>query len=431
MTQTSQKLGLIPLTSLVTGNLVGSGVFLLPVALAKFGSISLLGWILTTLGAIVLALIFAELSHKIPKNGGPYAFVSQAFGKELGFMIAWGYWTLSWISNSALIASAASYLTVITGDLDKSVMLFLEISVLFIVAAFNLFGLKTTGKGELIITTVKVLPLLIIPIVCLPFISFDNFPEFNISNSSTGVALNSVAFITLWAFVGVETATVPGSQVINPRRNIPIATIAGTIIAALVYILGTIVIFGVVPSDTLMASHAPYADAANFVFGGGWGSVTAIAAIITCVGSLNGWTIIVGRIAQAAADDGLFPKIFSKTNSMGTPAYAIIVSTVLTVPFIVLSINEGLMEQFNLIIDVTVTFVLFVYMACVLAFFKLIRGDKHLRVYRYIIGALAFGFLSWAFFATQPKMIFYSLLLALCGLPIRAFILFKRSRENQ
>jgi len=267
--------------------------------------------------------------------------------------------------------------------------------------------------------------------VCLPFISFDNFPEFNISNSSTGVALNSVAFITLWAFVGVETATVPGSQVINPRRNIPIATIAGTIIAALVYILGTIVIFGVVPSDTLMASHAPYADAANFVFGGGWGSVTAIAAIITCVGSLNGWTIIVGRIAQAAADDGLFPKIFSKTNSMGTPAYAIIVSTVLTVPFIVLSINEGLMEQFNLIIDVTVTFVLFVYMACVLAFFKLIRGDKHLRVYRYIIGALAFGFLSWAFFATQPKMIFYSLLLALCGLPIRAFILFKRSRENQ
>src|SRR5689334_22173772 len=115
MSQSNQKIGFLPLASLVTGNLVGSGVFLLPSTLAKFGSISILAWIITALGAIILALIFAELGHKIPKNGGPYAFVSAAFGKNFGFFVAWGYWILSWISNAALVASAAGYFSIIVG----------------------------------------------------------------------------------------------------------------------------------------------------------------------------------------------------------------------------------------------------------------------------------------------------------------------------
>ena len=416
--QQNQKIGFWPLTSLVTGNLVGSGVFLLPTTLAHFGSISLVAWGVTVLGAVMLALIFAELSHKLPQNGGPFAFVAKAFGPQAGFFTAWGYWILSWISNAALVASAAGYFVAMYGHLDKAVILAIEIGILSVITGFNLFGLRTTGRAELIITTTKVIPLILIPLACLYAIDFANFPAYNITEMPNSSALNAAAFITLWGFLGLETATVTGGQVINARKIVPLATITGTIIAATIYILGTVVIFGVLPFDTLMSSKAPYADAAGAVFGGSWAVAISIAAIITCVGSLNGWTIIVGKIAQAAASEGLFPPAFGRTNSQGAPYWAILSSSILTIPFIIMSLEDNLVEQFNLIIDISVTFILFVYLACVLAFFKLVLRDKEHRIYKAVIGFCALMFVVWAFMATKPIMIGYAAGIALLGAPI-------------
>ncbi len=418
MTQNNQKIGFWPLASLVTGNLVGSGVLLLPSTLAKFGSISIFAWCITAFGAIVLALIFAELSHKIPKNGGPYAFVSTAFGKNYGYVVAWGYWTFSWLSNSALIATAASYFSMISGGLSKPIILTIEIGLIVLITAFNMLGLRTTGRAELIITITKVIPLLLIPIIGIFVMEMDHFPALNLTDQPNYLALNSVAFITLWAFVGLESGTVPGGQVINARRTIPLATITGTLIASFVYILGTIVAFGVIPNAQLAGSHAPYAEAASIIFGGSWAIAIAIAAIIICVGSLNGWTIVVGRIAQAAANDGLFPSIFSRTNALGTPIWAILVSSILTVPFVIVSLDEKLLDQFNLVIDISVTFILLVYLSSILAFFKLTHRDRDLRLYKRIIGILGFGFVIWALCATKPILLFYSLIIAVSGLPM-------------
>lgn len=418
MSNSSQKIGFWPLTSLVTGNLLGSGVFLLPATLAAFGSISLMAWVVTACGAIMLALIFAELSHKIPQNGGPYAFVAKAFGPTLGFFTAWGYWILSWVSNAALVASAAGYFASIYGDISKPAILAIEISILFAITGFNLFGLKTTGRAELVITTTKVIPLIFIPLACIYAIDFSNFPAYNLTELPNSSALNAAAFITLWGFLGLETGTVAGGQVINARRTIPLATITGTIIAAVVYVLGTIVIFGVIPYDQLMISNAPYADAAGAVFGGSWAFAIAVAAIITCVGSLNGWTIVVGKIAQAAAQDGLFPTVFGRTNSQGAPYWAILASSLLTVPFIIMSLEDNLVAQFNLVIDISVTFILFVYLACVLAFFKLTYKDKEHVWYKRAIGVLGLTFVMWAFMATKPIMLAYATGIALLGLPI-------------
>ncbi len=425
-----QKLSLLPLISLVTGNLVGSSVFLLPATLAAFGAISLVAWLLTTCGAIILALMFAELSHKIPKNGGPYAFVNIAFGPNIGFYTAWGYWVLSWISNSALVAGAAGYLTIIFGPLDKSVILLFELTTLLAVTLFNLLGLKATGKGEMIITIAKVIPLILIPLIGMFFVDFNNFPPFNATHDSNFIALNGVAFITLWGFVGLETATVPGAQVVNARRNIPIATILGTLIAASVYIAGTIVIFGVIPYDRLMLSSAPYADAASSIFGGTvWPSIIAGLAVFTCIGSLNGWTIIVGRIAQAAAEDGLFPKILAKTNSYGTPVYGILLSSLLTLPFVIMTLSDNLMDQFNFIINVSVTFILLVYLLCFFAFIKLCVLSKSgkdntifMKIYHIIISILSSLFLAWALYACKIDMLLYSLLIIIAGVPVRLFL---------
>jgi len=262
MSHDNQKIGFWPLTSLVTGNLVGSGVLLLPATLAKFGSIGILAWGITVLGAMILALIFAELSHKITKGGGPYAFVSSAFGKNFGYIIAWGYWTFSWLSNAALIATAASYFSILFGGLDKAAILALEIGMLAMITAFNMFGIKTTGRAELLITVIKVIPLIIIPIVGMFIIDMSNFPALNLTDQPLHLALNSVAFITIWAFVGLESGTVPSGEVEHPRKTIALATITGTLIAALIYVLGTIVAFGAIPNEQLASSNAPYAEAA-------------------------------------------------------------------------------------------------------------------------------------------------------------------------
>lgn len=413
----SQKIGLWQLTSLVTGNLVGSGVFLLPATLAAFGSISVLGWIATSIGAIFLALVFAKLSHIIPKTGGPYAYAKQAFGTDVGYFVCWTYWMIAWISNPALIAGAVSYLHNIM-PFDYSTALIIELGILICITAFNLLSISVAGSGELVITILKVVPLILLPLIGIFFIDFDNFQHFNTSGKSFSTALNSVAFLTLWAFIGLETGTVPGNKVVNPKKNIPIATILGTSIAAIIYILGTIVIIGVIPNSTLINSKGPYADIASFIFGGSWSIPFAIAAIISCIGTLNGWTMVVGRIPQAAADDGLFPSIFKKTNRFNTPYLGIILSSVLAIPLLIMSLSENLIEQFNLIIEISTTLILIIYFVCVLAYFKVIFASKIHSLKNILIGIGALLFNCWALWAASINMLLLSSIIVLSGIPM-------------
>lgn len=250
------KIGLWPLTSLVTGNLVGSGVFLLPATLAAFGAVSLLGWIATSIGAILLALVFAQLSATHTQTGGPYVYARHAFGETVGFFVCWGYWMLSWISNPALAVAAVGYISVLAGGLSTGLHFWLEFVIIVALTLFNLTGIKITGRTELVITILKVIPLILLPLIGLFYINLDNFTILNASGQPFGAALNSVAFLTLWAFVGVETGTVPAGQVVNARRTVPLATILGTCIAALIYVVGTIVVMGVVPHTDLVLSKA-------------------------------------------------------------------------------------------------------------------------------------------------------------------------------
>ncbi len=424
---TSQQIGLWRLTSLVTGNLVGSGVFLLPATLAAFGSISILGWVATSIGAIFLALVFAKLSNLIPKSGGPYAYAKQAFGSDVGYFVCWAYWMIAWISNPALVAGAVGYLSTLI-SFDKSTALIIELGIIFSITTFNLLSIRTAGSGELIITTLKIIPLILLPIVGIFYIDVANFEHFNTSGKSFPLALNTVAFLTLWGFIGLETGTVPGNKVINARRNIPIATILGTSIAAIIYMLGTIVIFGVLPNNVLIASKGPYADVATIIFGGSWGTPFAIAAIISCIGTLNGWTMVVGRMPQAAADEGLFPKVFSKTNKYNTPYLGIIISSILTIPLVIMSISDNLIDQFNFIIEVSTTLILFIYFICILAYFKVITANKTLTFKNVFVGVGALSFDCWALWAASINMLMLSSFIIISGIPM--YLWMKKNNKN-
>ncbi len=428
----ADKIGLWPLTSLVTGNLVGSGVYLLPATLAIYGTISIFGWIAASLGAILLSLVFADLSSQETKTGGPYLYAREAFGDTVGYYICWGYWFLTWISNPALAIGAVGYISVISGGLSSLTHFILEVCIVISLTIFNLLGLKVTGRAELFITILKVIPLLLLPIIGLCFIDISTFSHhINVSDKSFGAALNAATLAALWCFVGLETGTVPAGQVHQASRTVPQATILGTIIAAIIYVLGAVVIMGVVSPADLLQSKAPYADAAQRIFGGAWGMPVALAAVISCLGTLNGFLIIVGRIPYGAAEDGLFPKFFTQTTRHGTPYWGVLISSLCSIPILLLSLHNTLMEQFNFVIEIAVTLILIVYSVCVLAYLKLLFRDGRNTFPKIALGLGALLFTGWAIWAANFKMVCFSLVILLLGIPMRLWMTRSRASLNQ
>jgi len=273
--QTPQRsLGPWMLTALVSGNMIGSGVFLLPASLASIGSISILSWILTSIGAIFVALVFSRLGRLIPKTGGPYIFCREAFGDFVGFQIAYNYWIAMWIGNCAIVIAFVGYLSVFWPSLAKGGVdaLMVSLALVWGVTGINILGVREAGRVQLVTTILKLVPLVVLAAVGLFFMHKSNLAVFNISGKSNFSALTSAATLTLWSFIGFESATVPAGNVINPKRNIPRATIIGTLIAAAIYIISTISIMGVVPMADLAKSSAPYAQAAHIIFGQ-WGGL--------------------------------------------------------------------------------------------------------------------------------------------------------------
>ena len=325
------QFGLTAAMALIVGSIIGVGIFNLPTSLAFYGPITLISMALTTVGALALALLFAALSRRLPADGGPYAYARAAFGNPLGFANAWSYWITAWAGNAAIAVGWVLYVEhfINTGH-TKWITVLLVLIGLWIPAVINLSGVKNMGSVQVVTTVIKFAALAFVSIVGLFFISSANFTPWNASGESAINAIGGGMAIALFSYLGVETAAVAAAKVRNPDRNIPRATILGTIATAVVYLLSLTVVFGIVPSSKLADATAPFSDAVNAMFGGTWaGNVMAVAVIISGFGALNGWTMICAEMPKAAADDGLFPQRFKRVSKSGVPAYGIIASTVL------------------------------------------------------------------------------------------------------
>lgn len=414
-------MGFWAVTSLVVGSQIGSGIFLLPANLSKFGAIGLASWIITATGALLLALVFAKLCAEIPKTGGPHTFIEAAFGQQAGFFSAWTYWVISWLSTPMVVISVVGYLSPLWGDLHPLTNLLLEISIILFVMTLNLSGVRSAGRAELVFTLLKLLPLVIVPAAGLFFIKDTYFTPFNPTQTPIIHALNGAALLTLWGFIGVESATTPAESVINPTKTIPRAIILGTFVVALVYILGSFVIMGIVPPDTLAHSKAPFADAAQIIFGGNWHLIISVAASIVCLGTLNAWVLTSGQIALGAAYDGHLPHFFTRKNNQGAPQWGLIISCLGMVPILILTLEQDLITQVNTIIDISVTAFLFIYVLSVLSYLKLFwknKASKKIDFRSLLIGLLALLFCVWALMASGIKMVGLATLITLLGAPI-------------
>ncbi|MEV0168809.1 amino acid permease [Nonomuraea fuscirosea] len=424
-----RKLGPWMATALVVGNMIGSGVFLLPASLAAFGSASLVAWALTATGALLLALVFARLGRAYPRTGGPYAYARRAFGDFIGFQTAWGYWIAVWVGNAAIAVAFVSYLGYFWPALGDTALLAagVALAAIWLLTAVNVRGVRQGGWIQAVTTVAKLLPLVALAVAAPFFIDAGDFTPFNPSDQTAFGAVTAAASLTLWAFIGIESATVPAEDVENPERTIPRATVAGAIVTAAVYILGTVAVFAAVPRQVLVDSTAPFADAAAIMFGGWAGTVVAIGAIVSAFGALNGWILLQGQVPLAAARDGLFPQVFAKVSRWGTPAVGLVVSSVLVTGLMLLNYNAGLVEQFNFVILLATLTTLIPYAYAAAAQLMLMLTDRERLSGRRLafdgtIAALAFAYTLWTIAGAGYEVVYKGTLLLLAGIPVYVWL---------
>jgi APA family basic amino acid/polyamine antiporter len=440
-------------SALVAGNMIGSGIFLLPASLAAVmvvsGSSSLLAWVFTGIGAMLLALVFATLGRAYPRTGGPYAYAHRAFGDFAGFWTAWGYWIAAWVGNAAIAVAFVAYLgvfwpTVLSNNLVASLV---GIAVIWLLTLVNVAGARQTGIVQVVTTALKFIPLALIGIVGLFFIHGGHFARFAPHGLGTGKGalggITAAAALTLWAFIGLESATVPAEEVRNPERTIPRATIWGTLATTIVYILATVAIVGVIPATTLQHSNAPFADAARVMFGAGgllgltWAQWVALVAMVSTFGALNGWILIQGRIPLAAAQDGLFPRAFgSVSGKRRTPVFGLVVSSALVTGLLLVYSSSSLVDQFwNIVLLATLT-TLVPYAFAAAAELYLMARERERFVGRraardVVVAFLGFAYAFWAIVGSGNKTIAWGFLLLMAGLPVYVLVRWRGAPREQ
>ena len=292
--------------------MTGSGIFLLPTALAMYGGISIFGWIFTVAGSLFLALVFSRLSGLITKAGGPFTYAREGFGDFTGFLVAWGYWISIWCGNAAISVAGVGYLSFFIPVLKENQILSAVVAVgaIWLFTYINTWSIREVGKVQLVTTALKILPLIIFGTIGFIYFDRSHFSPFNLSSKPDFEAVTATAALTLWAFLGLESATIPSDQVKDPAKTISRATIMGIVIAALLYISSTVGVMGIIPPAELQQSAAPFADAAMINWGARASGLIAAGAAIACFGALNGWILLQGQIPMAAARDRLFPPVF-------------------------------------------------------------------------------------------------------------------------
>ncbi|GII56520.1 transporter [Planotetraspora thailandica] len=415
--------GLGTASALVVGSVIGTGVFALPSALAGFGPISLVAFALVTVGALALAFTYQALTKRIPGSGGPYLYARDAFGDFAGFVNAWSYWITAWAGNAAIVVAWVGYVEVFWNTShDKGWSIVIALVGLWIPAAVNLSGLRGIAVIQGLTTVLKFIPLIFMATAGLLFIKSANFGAFNASGGSAMGAISAAGAIALFSYIGIETASVAAGRVRNPGRNVGRATVLGTAACALVYILGTLTVFGTVSHGALLTSTAPFTDSANAIFGGHWaGDAVAVAAIISGAGALVGWTLVVGEMPQAAAADGLFPRRFAADSRMGVPAFGIVIGTVLASALTIVSYTSFATVFTTVVLLSVLTAVIPYLFSAAAQLYWLMTEGRRIRAGHLArdigVAAVALLFSFWALAGSGYQAVYYGLFCLLLGVP--------------
>lgn len=424
-----KEISLFMATMLVCGNMIGSGVFMLPSTLAQVSGpgATIIAWIITTIGSILIAISFANLGTKYPSTGGAYQYTKEAFGDFAGFLSAWLYWNGSWIGNAAIIVAITSYASVVIPALNNSVISILFSSaILWIFTIVNILSVKIAGKLQSFVTVFKIGFFALFIIVA--FFNFDKANIMPLFPDNKGVSTVPLAAAsTLWAFIGLESATVAAGEIKNPEKNIRKSTIYGLIIAAGIYLAISIASMGAMDNQALANSTAPLTDILTNALGHGVGKILTIAVVVCILGTIIGWLLATARVAYAAGVDGVFPKLFGKINEKtGTPVNSLIFGSILVNILLVMNFQKGMVDAFTFITILATLSYLPVYILSISAEMMLIfKKNKEFNfkifIKKSLLPLLAFIYVIWTIYGSGAETVMWGFILMLLGIPVYVY----------
>ncbi|WP_454717705.1 amino acid permease [Caulobacter segnis] len=420
----TKPLGLWMCTALVVGNMIGSGVFMLPASLAPYGWNAVIAWLLTIGGALCLAFVFAKLAEAFPRAGGPLAYTQEAFGPTAGFMVAWAYWISMWVGNAAIAVGCVSYLSVFAPAIATAPGLHALVTVALVwgLTAVNCWGSRSAGRLQVVATILKLLPL--IAVAGLAVVVFAKkggaaVTPFEPSQLSAG-GITAAATLTLWALLGLESATVPADKVHEPAKTIPKATLYGTAFTGLIYLIVCSAVVLLSPADLLKGSNAPFADFVGYHGGGDLRLMLAAFAAISAFGALNGWVLLQGEMPYAMARDGVFPAWLAKAGKRGTPVRAHVLSSALLTALVLMNYAKSMADLFTFIALLATSASLFTYLFSALAALRLQQQKRMTATMPLsVLAILAALYSIWTLYGAGAQATLWGLVLLIAGLPVR------------
>lgn len=355
--ESTKKMSMMQLTVLVAVNMMGSGIIMLPANMAQVGAISLLSWGVTAVGSMAIAYGFAQAGVFNTRPGGMAAYAEDAYGKDGYFVTFFLYFLSLAIGNVAIAISAVGYLAAFFPGMSATPIAtcISVIVVVWLTTVANFGGPSITGKIGAITVWGVIIPVAGLSIIGWFWFKGSTFSEaWNPQGMSLLAGVDSSIALTLWAFLGMESAAQNSDAVENPKKNVPLACMFGTLGAAAIYILSTTVIQGIMPNAELAKSTGPFADAYAQMFNPTVGGIIRALAVMACLGSLLGWQFTIGQTAKAAAAARFFPQIFSKTNSMTAPVAGMVIMGVVQTLLALSTISPSLSKQFSVLVNLAV-----------------------------------------------------------------------------
>jgi basic amino acid/polyamine antiporter, APA family len=436
-----RELGLAAAVAIVVGNCIGSGIFTSTASLAAASNpkTAIIAWIITSVGSILIAISLASLGTAIPRTGGPIVYTRAAFGDFAGFLIAWTYWIGAWVGNAAIITAFMLYFTYFVPAAATPALAFLITSgVLWLFTILNIIGVKGAGIVSIITTVLKVAALLVFIFIATMHFNPAMLNTVSGQNVSGMNTLPAAIAIALWAFIGIESSTVPAGEIKNPEKNIRRSTIYGTLIAAAIYIFVSVVAMGVLNQETLAHSNAPLADIINAATGGTWGgNFIALGAIVSALGASSGWILTTARSAFGASQDKLFPPVFGRINPrFQTPVASLLLSAVAANILLILNYMGSLNSAFNFMLLLATLAFLPAYAFSAAADIVLMKNHSpQFNFFSFlknsIIALLAFCYSVYAIYGTGERVVMYGFILMLSGVPVYVYMMLKNNQKDK
>lgn len=432
-----RDLGIFTTISIIVGQMIGSGIYMAPQGLAALSNpwMALLAVAVTGIGTLFLALSFARLDNKRAATGSVIIYAKEAFGDLPAFWVGWSYWCGCWIANGAIVIAGLNYTSYFFPSMAGNTFpKFIACTlILWVYTIINIIGVKIAGRINLVLTILKLLPLLLFAVVAVVHFDTSNF------NTMSSQAVNGMGALPmgmaymLWSFIGFEGASVSADEVENPKQ-IGRLTIISTVIVIIIYAILIALAAGNMTQNELAGSSSPLADIMYRATGGYWaGALISLGASISAIGCVGAWILSAARVTYALGESKLMPATFAKlSEKRGTPVNGLLINGVLMTVVMLLGYltNGGDLYSFLSMMAVMTFLVFYLFGAASEIMISGREIKKPFNVIQFMkksaVGLIALVYSIYTIIGSGMQYVFYGFLLILLGIPVFIYVKLKQ-----